>query len=82
MEVRYSHKAADDFRRLSANDQRRVAQKMRFFAAQTNPLVFAKHLTNPDDGEYRFRVGNLRIIFDIERNIIFILKIASRDKAY
>lgn len=82
MEVHYSYKAADDLKSLSVQDQHRVAQKMRFFATQRNPLTFAKHLTNPDEGEYRFRIGNLRVIFDIRGNTMYILKIAPRDKAY
>ena len=64
MEVRYTHKAAEDFKGLSRDTQERIAKKMRFYASQQKPLKFAKRLVDPREGEFRFRVGDYRIFFD------------------
>lgn len=82
MEIRYTHKAADDLRKLPRDIQERIAAKMRFYAEQENPLKFAKRLQNRDQGEFGFRVGDYRIIFDVTRDTIFILKIGKRDSVY
>ncbi len=55
---------------------------MRFYAKQPDPLKFAARLTDYREGEYRFRVGNYRLIFDIKENGAYILKIAKRDDIY
>ncbi|MBI2637878.1 MAG: type II toxin-antitoxin system RelE/ParE family toxin, partial [Candidatus Sungbacteria bacterium] len=52
------------------------------YAGQKNPLRFAERLTEPREGEFRFRVGDYRIVFDIVKSQIFILAIRRRDKAY
>jgi mRNA interferase RelE/StbE len=82
MKIHYTNKAAEQFKALHPTDQKRIAQKMRFYAEQENPLRFSERLTEPREGEFRFRVGNYRIIFDVTNNKIFVLKIKRRDKAY
>lgn len=82
MEIHYTYKAAEQLAALPRVTQRRIATKMRFFAAQTNPLRFAERLVEPREGEYRFRIGNYRIIFDVIEKKIFVLAIRKRDSAY
>lgn len=82
MEIRYAHKAADNLRKLPFDVQKRIAIKMRFYAEQKNPLKFAKCLQNRNEGEFGFRVGDYRIIFDVIRDTIFVLKIGKRDSVY
>ncbi|MBI4159722.1 type II toxin-antitoxin system RelE/ParE family toxin [Candidatus Wolfebacteria bacterium] len=82
MEIHYAYKAADDLARLSQDIQERIAKKMRFYAALENPLKFAERLTDPREGEFRFRVGDWRLPFDIKKNKIFILRVKHRSKAY
>ena len=82
MEVRYTYKAAEDFKRLPRDTQKRIAQKMRFYVSQPRPLKFAKKLIDPREGEFRFRVGDYRIFFDVKKDTIFILKIKHRKDAY
>lgn len=61
----------------------RILKKLKFYALQENPLNFAKRLTNRRLGEYRFRVGNYRILFDFSENgNIKILKIGHRSEIY
>lgn len=82
MEIRYTYKARDDFKMLSRPVQKRIALKMRFYASQENPLEFAKRLANPEEGEFRFRIGDWRVIFDVSEEIIFVLRIKHRSEAY
>ncbi len=82
MEVHYTYKAALNLESLPKDVQERIAKKMRFFAAQKDPLKFAERLVEPRGGTFRFRVGDYRIKFDVENDKIFILSIKKRDKAY
>ena len=82
MEVRFTYTARDDLRRLPYDVQKRIAKKMRFYAAQKDPLRFAKRLVDSREGEFRFRIGEYRVVFDVARDTIFVLKISKRDRAY
>lgn len=82
MEIRYSYKARDDFKELPREIQKRIAKKMRFYASQENPLKFAERLTDIRESEFRFRIGDWRLFFDVRGNKIFILRIKHRSKAY
>ena len=62
--------------------KKRIVDKMRFYASRENPLKFAKHLTNHQEGNRRFRVGDYRLIFDVKNNAIYILKVAKRGEIY
>jgi mRNA interferase RelE/StbE len=82
MKIFYCNKAADQLKKLPKSIQKRIAKKMRFYAQQDNPLRFAKHLADYHEGEFRFRVGYYRIVFDVKDDVIYILKIDKRDKVY
>jgi len=82
MDIFYTRIATKQFEALPKAVQKRIAKKMRFYAAQETPLDFAERLTNFQEGGFRFRVGEYRAIFDARKNRILILKIAKRDKAY
>jgi len=66
MKIFYTHRAIAQFERLPKTMQVRLAKKMSFFAEQENPLLFAERLTDFREGEYRFRIGDYRVIFDLE----------------
>ena len=72
----------NQFEALPKSVQKRIAEKMRFYGRQEDPLKFAKRLTDYREGEYRFRIGKYRLTFDVKNNAIHILKIEKRDKAY
>jgi len=55
---------------------------MRFYAKAQNPIRFAERLTDFKDADYRFRIGEYRILFDVVNNDIFVLKIKHRKDAY
>lgn len=82
MEIFYTNKAVKQLENLPRQIQKRIVEKMRFYAKQENPLKFAKRLTDYREGEFRFRIGEYRLIFDVVKDKIYILKIDKRDKIY
>ena len=80
MNIMYSYKAANWLADASSHLQDRIEEKMYFFAAQKDPLRFAKFIATRN--MYRFRIGNYRILFITENNAIYVAEIERRDKAY
>lgn len=74
----FTKNAVRDIGKLDHLAQKRLAKKLIQF--QTNPLFYAKKLTSPILGQYRWRVGNYRIIFDLEGENIVILKIGTVER--
>lgn len=59
-----------------------IIKKMEWFAKQDNPLDFAKRLQYDAIGQYRFRVGDYRVVFDCEGRNIKVLRIGHRSSIY
>ena len=70
------------FRKLPQNVQARVIEKLDYFCSQENPLIFAEPLTQNRIGEYRFRIGDYRVAFDVEGEIIIIHDVDHRKDIY
>ncbi len=82
-QIKFKASAQKRFLKFPTDIQRRIVTKLEFYLARTDPLVFAEVLTNPKIGKYRFRVGNYRVVFDLEgENIIMILHIDHRKDIY
>lgn len=78
----YKKPAVKSIQKLSPQIQKRLKLKLEFFANQQDPLTFAKQLTKPADAQYRFRVGNYRVLFDIEAENIVVLLVQHRKDVY
>lgn len=78
----FTPQSRKEFRKLSADVSKRIAKKLAFFLTVPDLLSFAEHLTNPESGEYRFRIGDYRVIFDVEGEKIVILKVGHRREIY
>lgn len=61
--LEYTKNAVKDLHRLEKQIAIRILKKMDFFSKQEDPLSFAKKLTDSSVGEYRFRVGDYRVLF-------------------
>lgn len=46
------------------------------------PLRYAEKLSDPILGTYRFRIGDYRVIFDLEGNEIVVLRVGHRREIY
>ena len=78
----YKKVAVKSIQKLSPQIKKRLQIKLEFFERQEDPLIFAKALTKPADAQYRFRVGNYRILFDLEGSNIIILLVQHRKDIY
>jgi mRNA interferase RelE/StbE len=76
----YTQKAVRDIDRLDAGVKKRISTTLLRF--KDNPLQHAERLTNPELGGYRFRIGDYRVIFDIEGNDIVVLRAGHRKEIY
>ena len=72
-------KALKDLQSLPTNLQARILEKIELMRDDLQGDV--KHLTNFTP-EYRLRVGNYRILFEIETDVLVIYRIKHRSNAY
>ena len=68
--------------KLPVNIQKRIIKKLDFYCRQKNSLRFADFLIDYRLGSYRFRVGDYRIVFDIESEVIVIFVVGHRREIY
>jgi mRNA interferase RelE/StbE len=77
-----SDKAIKDLKKLDKVVQKRIVKKIKFFMNEADPLQFSKTLVNSKDGDYRWRIGNFRVVFDEDGNKIKLLRIQHRKDVY
>lgn len=78
----YKKPAVKEIQKLTPQVRKRLGLKLEWFANQKDPREFSKPLTKPTDAQYRFRIGNYRILFDIEGQSIVILYVQHRREVY
>lgn len=78
----FTPQARNDLKKMSSNIRERILKKLAYYLIVPNPLAFAEHLINYRIGEYRFRVGDYRVIFDVKMDKIVILQIGHRREIY
>lgn len=81
-DYRFTSVSLKRFRKLPKDVQRRIVTKLDYFCSQKDPRAFAEPLTEYEQGEYRFRIGDYRVIFDIENDILVIHDIGHREDIY
>lgn len=78
----FTKQAEWDLKKLPKNVARRLVKKLDYFVGSGNPLEFSEPLVNADIGQYRFRVGDYRIIIDVEREVVVVLTLGHRKEIY
>lgn len=79
-EVLLTHRAARDLERLDLPTRRRILAKLRDLAA--DPLARARRLSDPRLGSFRYRIGDYRVVFDLEGDIVVVLRVGHRREIY
>ncbi len=75
--------AKNDILKLDASIRKQLHKKLLHIASLQKVSIVAKKLTNFDTGEYRLRMGNYRVIFDLEpASVIVILRVQHRKDVY
>jgi mRNA interferase RelE/StbE len=80
-EVTFSQRAARELKKLDKQIQKRIIEKLTEYA-NTENLSEAKRLTNAALGQWRYRMGDFRVIFDLVGKEIQVLKVAHRSEVY
>ena len=76
----YTHRASRDIRGLEGKVKKRIGKALKKCGEE--PLKYASKLIDPALGTYRFRIGDYRVIFDIEGEEIVVLRVGHRKDIY
>ena len=82
MKLIFARSAFRQFQKLDRAVQKRIDEKLCFYISQKNPLQFAESLRDSRFGHWRFRIGDYRVLFDIENDKIIVLKVGHRKYIY
>lgn len=82
-EIFYAKSVAKDLKRISQKNLSQIKQGIEELKNFPN-LSQIKHLSNHSIAEYRLRIGNYRVLFDVDWKTkeIYILKIGHRKDVY
>lgn len=80
--LKFSSSAVKDLKKLPKNIRLRILTKLEFFVASETPLLFARPLINSEIGQYRFRIGDYRVIFDVQDEKVVVLVLGHRRDIY
>lgn len=83
-QYRWTSHALHQLKKLSPDVQRIIIKKLDYFITTSNPLDFSSTLKDSILGSYRFRIGDYRVIFDVdqEEKTIIILILGHRREIY
>lgn len=77
-----TRRAAKDISKLSVPVQKRIRKKLQQILALPDPLANSKTLTNKKYGDHRWRIGDYRVVFDVDSDVIVVLQIQHRKDVY
>ncbi len=78
--VVFTQRALKDWKDIDKETQTRIVAKLKEYAR--DPFRYSRKLIHPKIGTYRFRIGNYRIIFDMDKENIVVLRIGHRSNIY
>lgn len=82
----YTSKAEKDLRSLDKKIAQKIIQKTCFYSEQKNLQKYAKKLKPPLDDLFRFRIGDYRVIFEMDKRgnlvVLTVLTIKNRKDVY
>ncbi len=76
----YTRRAEKDIRKLDPSIKPQIGKAL--LKLQNNPFEHSEKLTDSIIGAYRIRIGDYRVIFDIEGKDIVILRVGHRKEIY
>jgi mRNA interferase RelE/StbE len=83
--IEYSHTAKEQLRKLDRQAAKRILDYVEErLASRDNPRDLGKALSGPLGALWRYRVGDYRLIYDIQDNAsrILVLRIGKRTEVY
>lgn len=82
MKIFFTHSAFRQLKKLDSGIQKRIHQKLEFYISQKSPLSFAEPIQDSRFGDWKFRIGDYRVLFDVKQNMITILSVGHRRDIY
>lgn len=82
MEYFFKPSALRDLKKLPKTVQKKIIGKLDFYSRSNKLFDFAEKLQDDALGDFRFRIGDYRVIFDIEAGKVIVLKIGHRKDIY
>jgi mRNA interferase RelE/StbE len=79
-ELLYTKSAVKDIKMLDTVSKKRLKKKLEDLSK--NPYSKSRQLIDSKLGTYRYRIGNYRVIFDISKKSIVILRVRHRKEVY
>ena len=76
----YTHRAIKDVQNLDPAIKKRIGKAL--LRLEKDPFAHSKRLVDSNLGTYRFRIGDYRVIYDIQGEDIVILRIGHRNSIY
>ena len=76
----YTRRADRDIQKLDELTKKRIGKTLLRYGE--DPLKYAERLTDSKMGDYRFRIGDYRVIFDMDRENIIVLRVGHRKQIY
>lgn len=76
----YTRRAVRDIEGLDPGVKDRIGKTLLRY--EKDPLRHAEKLSHSDLGSYRFRVGDYRVVFDLEGEEIVVLRVGHRREIY
>lgn len=76
----YTKTAVADIHKLDIVAKRSLKKKLELYIQ--NPFHYAQKLIHSALGSYRWRIGNYRVVFDIQGETIVVLRVDHRREIY
>lgn len=75
MLIRLTNRAQKELEKLDMNTKSRLKKKLTWYISHEDPLIFADTLTDSRLGQYRYRIGDYRVIFDVLGEVMRIMRV-------
>lgn len=79
-QVILTKRALKDFQNLTTDTKNLIKEKL--LQLSSHPFQNTRKLINSQIGNYRFRAGDYRIIFDLKDTLLIVLRIGHRKDIY
>ena len=76
----YTHRSIRDIDALDTSVKQRIGKTLLRYGP--DPLKHAEPLKQSELGSYRFRIGDYRVVFDLDGDQIVILRVGHRREIY
>jgi mRNA interferase RelE/StbE len=76
----FTKRAMRDISKLEPKVKEKIGDALKRYGK--DPLNYARKMIDPSLGSYRFRIGDYRVIFDIEGDEIVALRVGHRKEIY